>query len=300
MKQKTKIIVSLAIVFLYLVSLISFASAIIVDADYITIYPGEQGDVKIKVDNNENFDIEDVSIAIDFSGEHTALPFTIIGNSEKDLDDLDEDDDDSVSFTIKASTSIIPGDYNIPYLIRYTSLDDVINNTKEQKIGTFGLRVSAKTDLDFGVETRGDNIDAPIVGEKGRITLEIINRGLGDIKSVSITANPEGYSLISKKKVFVGTINSEDSDTVSWDVLFKIKDPVLNAVITYNDFDNNEQVETVNLALPVYTQEEALELGLIQKSKTGVYFGIVIFVVLVWFGYRILKKRKKKKNTERR
>jgi len=302
MEQKTKIVVALAIMFLYLASLISFASAIIVDIDYITIYPGEQGNVRIDVDNNENFDMEDVSIAIVLSavsptGEFISLPFTIIGNSEKDLDDLDEDDDDSASFTIKASTSIVPGDYNIPYLISYTNLD---NDEKEQKQGTFGIRVSAKTDLDFGVETKGTQIDAPIVGEKGRITLEIINRGLGDIKSVSITANPEGYDLISKEKVFIGTVNAEDSDTASWEVLFTKKNPTLDVILKYNDFDNKEQIETIILPLQVYTTEEALNLGLISKSKTGIYIGVALFIIVVWVIYRTFKKRRKKKDKERR
>ena len=52
---------------LLLVLTINLISAIIVDADYITLYPGEEGRVTLNVENNENFDIEDVSVAIDLS-----------------------------------------------------------------------------------------------------------------------------------------------------------------------------------------------------------------------------------------
>ena len=112
-----------------------------------------------------------------------SLPFTIVGSSEKDIDDLDEDDDDGVSFIIKASTDITPGDYNIPYLIEYINAEE--DNETFEKTGSFGLRVSAKTEIDFIVEVR----ENAIVGQEGKISLEIINKGLGEIKSVSVQIN---------------------------------------------------------------------------------------------------------------
>ena len=74
MKQKTKITIALGILGVYLLSMIAFASALVVDADYITIYPGESGSVKINVDNNFNFDIESVSVALVLDD----VPFTSV------------------------------------------------------------------------------------------------------------------------------------------------------------------------------------------------------------------------------
>ncbi|MFH1585591.1 MAG: hypothetical protein ABIB79_02400 [archaeon] len=279
---------------IFLLSL-SFTSAIIVDADYITLYPGEEGSVSVEVDNNENFDIEDVSIAIVLSavtptGELISLPFTVIGNSEKDLDDLDEDDDDSVTFKIKASSDITPGDYNIPYVVNYKEDGEDENLKKE---GSFGIRVSAKTDLDYVLEIR----DNAIIGEEGRISLEIINKGLGEIKSASVQVSPQGYELLSKNKIFVGSIDSDDSDIASFDVIYKNKNAALSVIITYKDFDNKDQTDTVNLPIKVYTSEEALELGLIQQSRTGVYIGVVLILIIVWIIWRRMKKRKKNKKS---
>ena len=293
-------VIAIGILILYLVSLVPFASAILVDADYVTIYPGESGSVKIKVENNENFDIESVSVGVVLStigstGQIVSLPFSVVGSSEKDLDDLNEDDDDSATFTIKASTDITPGDYNLPYVVRYINLD---TEEKEQKTGSFGLRVSAKTDLDFGVEVNGATTESAIVGQQGKITLEIINKGLGDLKSVSVIVTPNNYDLISKEKVFVGTVNAEDSDTISWDVLFTSQNPTLNAVISYNDFDNKAQTKTVNIPVQIYTRDEALKLGLIKKNNTGIYVGIVIALILIWFIYRGIRKSRKKKAKE--
>ncbi len=285
-----KIIPIIALMFLMS---ISFASALIVDADYVTLYAGEEKTVKINVDNNEDFDMEDVSIQLSTfielpGGTPISLPFTIIGSSEKDLDDLDEDDDDSASFKIKASTNIIPGDYQIPYEVKYTNVDE---DEKEDKKGTFGIRVSAKTELDFGVEVR----DNAIVGQEGRVSLEIINKGLGDIKSVSVQVFPQGFELLSKGKIFIGTVNSDDSDIATFDVIYQDANPTLSAKMTYKDFDNQEHTETINLKFKVYTREQALELGIIKKSNTGVYISVVVVLIVAWIIYRKIKKKRKNK-----
>lgn len=286
----------MGILVIYIFSMISLASAVSADAEYITIYPGEEGSVKIKVENNENYDIEDVSISvvpstISSTGQIVSLPFTVIGGSQKDLDDLDEGDDDSATFRIKASTDIVPGDYNIPYIIYYKIYGE---NEQLQEEGSFGLRVSAKTELDFSSETN----ENPIVGQQGKISLEIINKGLGEVKSVSVQIFPQGFELLSSDKVFIGSISADDTDLASYDVVYQSTSPVLSAKIDYKDFDNNDRTETVKIPLKVYTQEQALNLGLIAKSSTGFYIGIVITLLVIWLIYRNIRKRRKNKAKE--
>lgn len=280
MNTQTKFLFTLGI---FLLLSLSFCSAIFVEADYITIYPGEDGSVQINVDNNENFDIEDVFVALILED----LPFSAVGSSEKDLDNLNDGDDDSATFTIKASTGIAPGDYNIPYVVKYTNEDDNISSTKT---GSFGLRVSAKTDIDFSVETKN-----PIIGQKGEVSLKIINKGLGEIKFLSVEITPKNFELISSNKVYVGTISSDDSDSASFDVLFSAENPTLSATITYKDFDNNEQTETISLLVKVYTQNEAYKIGLMKKSNTWIYVIAVVVLIIAWIIYKKIKKARKKK-----
>ena len=294
--MRTDTIIALAVLALYVFSMAHFASAILVDADYVTLYAGEEKSIKINVENNENFDMKDVSVALVLSmvnpttGAITSLPFSVVGSLEEDLDDLDEDDDDSASFTLRAATDITPGDYNIPYIVKYTNKD---TDDEDDKEGTFSLRVSAKTDIDFATEVK-DNV----IGKQGRVSLEIINKGLGELKAVSVEVTPQGYELLSKNKVFIGTISAEDSDLATFDVLFNSQSAKLSAKVTYKDFDNNEQTETVNLPVQVYTQEQALQLGLIKKSNAFIYILIVAILIIAYIIYRIIKRRIKKRKRE--
>jgi hypothetical protein len=265
-----------------LVFALSLIAGISVDADYTIIYAGETADIDIEIDNNENFDIEDISIALELSD----LPFTAIGSSEKDVDDIDEDDDDTVSFDIRASTDITPGDYEIPYTLKYVDASN--NSLTYEKTGTFSLRVSAKTDLDFVVDVK----DNAIVGQEGEVSLEIINKGLGEIKSMSIELFPQGFELLSKNKVFVGSIDADDSDTASFDVIYKTSNPTFSAKVTYKDFDNKDQTETVSLTFKVYTKEEAIELGILKKPSYLVPL-IIAIIIIAYIIRRIIKKRKR-------
>ena len=272
----------------FLVIAINMVSAVIVDADYVTLFPGEDGKISINIENNENFDIEDISISLVLED----VPFTSAGSSVRDINDIDEDDDDSVTFTLRPSTEIVPGDYSIPYRIDYVNSANTSQNFSKE--GSFGIRISAKTDLDFTIETS----EAAVLGSEGQISLEIINQGLGEIRSVSVQILPGSFELLSKDKIFVGTIDADDSDTASFDVVYKGLNPVFSAKITYKDFDNNDQTKTVNLPVKVYTEEQALELGLISKSKTLTYFIVILVLFVIWYVWRRIRKRRKQKERE--
>ncbi|MBU0958892.1 MAG: hypothetical protein KKB31_02995 [Nanoarchaeota archaeon] len=284
-----KIIPILIFVFIYS---LNFASALVVDADYITLYPGEQGKITINVDNNEDFDIEKISVNLDLSD----LPFTSVGSSQEDIDDIREGRDEDASFTLRASNEIVPGDYEIPYEITYFE-DGVESNLKKE--GSFGLRVSSRTELDFTFDLKGKDIDSAIVGQEGKISLEIINKGLGGIRAVQIEIFPEGFELLSKDKVFVGNIDGDDTDLANFDVIFNSSEGVMKAKITYKDFDNKEQIENINLPFTVYTEKEALEKGLIIKSNTGKYITIIIVLLIIWIAFRRWRKSRRRNNKGR-
>ena len=267
-----------------LVFTMNLASSVIVDADYVTLYPGEEGSMTLDIENNENIDIENVQVSLILSD----VPFSSVGSSVKDVDDLDEDDDDSVTFTLRPSTDIIPGDYDIPYEIKYVNADNNTQNFIEE--GSFGIRVSAKTDLDFSAETRG----IAVIGKEGQISLEIINRGLGEIKSVSVELLPQGFELLSSNKIFIGTIDPDDSDIATFDVVYRNQNPIVSATVNYKDFDNIDKTETVDIPIKVYTQGQALQLGLIKKNNTILYVVIIIALIIIWFIWRGIRKRRKK------
>lgn len=167
MNIQTKItIISALLIFGILISA-HLISSLQLNVDQQRLYPGEKTKISIDIENTLDDDIEDVSLVLDLSNTQ----FTSISGSETDIDNIDSDDKESLDFDIKASQSIKPGDYNIPYTLTYTIDDN--NLTKKTEKGAFGITVGAKTELTYTIET-----ETNVIGQKGKLSLKIVNKGL--------------------------------------------------------------------------------------------------------------------------
>jgi len=82
------------------------------------------------------------------------------------------------------------------------------------------------------------------------------------------------------------------------DVIFKEANPVLNAEIEYRDFDNQKITQSVTLPVKIYSNEEALSLGIIQKNNTVLYIFIGIACLGSWFIIRKIRKKKRQNKAQ--
>lgn len=277
--DKTKILV-LALV---LVLTINFIPAMTVSVDADNFSPGDEQEITLKIKNTLDESIKDISFEIS-----EEVPFTIINSDE--VDEINEDDTENLDVKLKTASDAKAGDYSIPYILKYKLSDD----TEEEKEGTFILTIEANPELSYTV-----NSENAIVGTQGKIKFTIINKGLGDAKFVSVKISPNGYTLLSGDSEYVGTIGSDDFETINFDVIFK-DNPSLNAEIEYKDFNNQKIIKNVNLPVTVYTPEEALALGITKQDNTLVYMiaGTVLFASFMIIR-KILKKRRKNKSQGR-
>jgi len=280
--MKSKIISLYIITALFLILATTLTQAMIVKSvSSDTIYPGQEGSVTITLKNDASTDITDVSMTLDFSN----LPLTSVESSEANVDEILEGKTKVFTFHVKANNDAKPGNYNVPYTITY---DEAITPKK----GTIGIEVSGKTDLEYTtIQTTN------VIGSKGKVDLKIINKGTGAAKFVDVKITPQGFTLLSEPDVYIGTIDSDDFQTASFDVLYNKKGAVLNAIITYQDFDNKEITQTLELPLNVYTREEAIRLGIIKKSNAmWIILLIIVVVVLLLIRRNRIRRRKLKRN----
>lgn len=278
--MKTKQIISSLVIFIVFILALNLTSAVTVsNVEIQELFPGESVPVSLTLKNNLDDTIEEVSVSLVLD----KTSFITIGSSEDSIDEIKENKQANFEFEIKAPNDIKPGIYNIPYIITYKFQDN-----PDQKQGNFGITVGAKTELSFASETENN-----IVGEKGKISLKIINNGLADLRFVSVKIVPVGYTLLSTDEVYIGTVNSDDFETASFDVIYTDVNAKLSAIVNYRDFDNNVKTEVADLPINVYTREKALELGLIQQSYTFYYLIAVIAIILIWFVYRRIRRRRR-------
>ena len=139
-------------------------------------------------------------------------------------------------------------------------------------------------------------------GQESKFSIKVTNKGLSNVKFLEIEL--QGglyYTILSQKNVYIGDINSDDFDTAEFNVFFKENAPSstnLPVIVRYKDGLNNEYEENFNLQATTYTTKQATELGLIAKSNTTTYIAAGIVIVVIYFIYRKIKKRRKMRIAE--
>ncbi len=283
-----KQILTLALAVLISLSFISGLSIKNVGSFPQEIMPGETAEVSIKIENTLGEGITNLYVKLDLSGEDTPFaPYQ--SGSEQALDSLDNRDDEVFDFDIIALPTASAGIYKIPVEITYY-IDG--NENLQERYEEISLIINSPPELNIFSE---DSI--LIRGQESLISLKIVNSGLSGIQFSYLTAkNIAGVQFLSERGQYVGDIDSDDFDSVEYNVYVSVSAPSLIKIpvtLRYKDTTNKEFEETKEISLRVYSLKEARERGFVEKPNYNIFFGIGI-VVVGYVGYRFWKKRKLK------
>jgi hypothetical protein len=262
--------------------IINFSSALNVDSVIVdTVSPGEEGVIRINVQNDGNNDVDLVSFSLEFN-QAGIIP---IGSSEGFVNRIKEDDDEIFAFRFRVSNDIHAGTYSIPYTLKYEDGGD-----QKTQTGRIGIVVSADPDIEVFADSQNS-----IIGQQGTLNLRVVNKGLADARFVNLFIESEDVTFLSENSEYIGTIDSDDFETNNFDVIYNTKFPSISVRITYKDFDNNDREILDTLSLRAYTQDEAVEKGILKKNNAPTYVGIIVLLFIIWFIYRAIRKRRKRK-----
>ena len=291
--MNNKILISLCMVLISL-SFVAAVSITDVSSTPTEVVPGEVVNIVIDIENIFDYDVTNLNVKLDLSGEN--VPFAPYqSSSEKFLDELDEGDEDDFKFKLIALPSTRTGIYKIPVEISYNyegENDTVLEGQKQELISvTVNSEPELKVSLDDSVVL--------VKGGENVFTLKIVNSGLSDVKFLYVSVgNAAGLKFLSEKEQYIGDIDSDDFDSVDYNVVVNAdasNSITLPVTLTFMDATNKEFIETANVVLKTYSLKEARELGLVKKPKVIPYLVVGVFVI-GFFVRRYLKKRKLKKS----
>ncbi len=221
MKITLKILIAFLIPLLVFTTLTCALSVNSVSVDKVS--PGEDGIIKVNVENDGNRDIDFLSFNIEFP-EDKIIP---IGSSSASLNELKEDDDETFAFRFKVANNLAAGTYSLSYLINYEE-----NNAKREQKGTIGIVVSAEPELEVTAD-----IESPIIGQQGTLNIRVVNKGLADARFVSLSIESDDITFLGERSEYIGTIDSDDIESVSFDIIPTTRRPDLSVRIEYKDFE---------------------------------------------------------------
>ena len=161
--------------------------------------------------------------------------------------------------------------------------------------GTIGLRVTGNSNLIYTVIA-----DNAVVKQTGKLTFKIVNKGFADARFVSVKIIPNNFVLLSEGEVYIGSVDSDDFETVGFDVIFQGNEANFQVLVEYKDFNNKDIINGISLPLTIYSEEEALGLGIIKPNRSSSFFAGFIILVVGIIIYRAVKKRRRLKKSKQR
>lgn len=251
------------------------------------VSPGEIIDITIEIENIFTYDIENLNIKLNLEN----VPFAPYqSSSEKFLDELEDEQDESFRFKLITLPETSSGIYKIPVTINY--IDN--NDTPQEK--TELISVIVNSDSELKVSSQDSNV--LIKGRENIVSIKIVNSGLSDVKFVyAYVPDISGIRFISEKEQYIGDIDSDDFDSISYNVyISESASSIVNLPVTlrFRDATNKEFTETQVINLRTYSLKEAQKLGIVKKPNYAIYI-IIGGLIPVYIIYRAIKKKKKAK-----
>ena len=242
----------------------------------VDVLPGDRLRLSITLENVGDKDITNILVKIDL----TDIPFAPYGSStEQVIDEINNDDAESVSFALVALPDAEPKIYKVPVEITY-------NETK--KTSLISLEVSAKVNLDVIL----DNSEIIKLNNQGTTNVKFVNNGLAQIKFLKVTLQESpSYEILSANSIYIGGIDVDDFESEEFTIIPKVNNPQLQFILEYRDVNNNEFREEKTIQLKVYSDVEAKKLGLEKENFNWVFVILIAIVFLLIYFYR-RKKRK--------
>src|SRR3989338_3121415 len=244
-----------------------------------TVAPGGETNIDLTLENVGDLDIENVIVTLDLSN----VPFVPVGSSnEKIIEEIDDGDQERVTFRVKALSTAEPSTYKIPVVISHAGVS---------KTSLISLEVTATAHLDLLLEKS----ELVKVNDNGKVTLKFVNDGLAQVKNLKITLKESPlYQITSPNTLYIGEVDVGDFETEEFTIIPLSEDPILTVEMEYRDAANNLFKESKLIKIPVYTEEEAKQLGLVKNNNTLMI--IVIAVLMLVAGILLYRRRKKRKN----
>lgn len=210
-----------------------------VSYDKEMIQPGDSVLVNIDLQNVGRGSLKDLIASL----KNFSLPFVYV-NSEVYLSTLNQGQNKSAKFNLIINNDAKTIAYNVPLTLTY--YDELGTLHTEQKY--FGMKISGKPDFVVNLESE-DNMYS---GGKGSLTISIANRGTAsaELLTVRFDTNLD----VTPKEYYVGSLESDDYETVSLDINLKnidIGKHTLNMGLLYKDPYNQEITKSVSIDFSV-------------------------------------------------
>jgi hypothetical protein len=294
---KTKVFIALAlsiIVMLQLVAAATSYSTEVTEVSPTTLIPGEKTELTFKIENTGDADLSNII----FSWKESTGNILPVGSSNtKNIDYLNEGDDETISFDVFTSSSAEPGLYELTLIMLFNN----DNETAITETSTAGIIVGGQTDFDVSVS------DVSSTG----VILSVVNIGSNPANSVTvIIPEQSNFKVSGSSSSIIGNLDKGDYSVASFEISSLSKSSSnLKIEIQYTDTLGSRQILTKTVEIQqTSTQTTQTTQSNTQSTATGysvmnnsgnntlLIIGFVVSMVFTIGIIIFIVKRNRKKN----
>ena len=247
--------------------------------------PGRQNDVTISVKNMADSPMRSVSVSLSLEG---TTPFAPIGSgTEKRAYSIQPGQTQNFTFQLLTSPDTILGLYKISIAIEY--IDEANNNHTISDI--LGIVVNAKPEI----SVRIDSSAIKSAGSSGKITLKLVNLGIGDVRFLNLKfSDTPDLTIVSGNEQYIGQLSSDDYDTADINAyVARANEGIVEIPVTldYSDAMGNSYEQNESVVLRIYSAAEQRRFG-ISSGKSPLW--ILLIVIIIAVGIVFYRKRKRR------
>ncbi len=257
-------------------------AVLIVDAYKVTpspIIPGQSVNLELTLRNSGRINVKNVDASIDLEDG----TFSTLGSGAKQrIDSIPAGESETLTFKLASDTSTEVKVYGVPVTLSYQDT----RNKQYNDTAKISLVVNAEPELSLTVDsTEFTDKSAP-----GKATLKIVNKGVVNLKYVTITLgqHPSYDILSSSNENYVGNLDSDDFETAEFTIKPLTEAPTMLVKVDFKDPYNVDYSKTYELPVRIIT---AADLG---QGGSSTWM-IVVFVLLAGAGYWYYRRRKHNK-----
>ena len=249
------------------------------------IAPGDKSKITILVKNLADSLLKDIKFKLDFSSSSIPLvPHQ--SSSERRISQLRSNYQKVMVFDIMADPAASAGLYKVPLNISYN--DEKGNSYLIEDV--MAITVGEKPSIRPYIKK-----SSVLQSKKaGKVTLEVANAGTTDIKFLEMEImSSNDFQLVSTSNYFyIGDVDSDDTESEEIDIFIntKAKSMTIPIKLKYYDANNQNYQQQFNLKMNLYSSSQLKKFGVIPTSKAGMYFLVVILIVVGILMYRSHKK----------
>jgi hypothetical protein len=245
-----------------------------------SVAPGERITLIMTLQNTAESEIKDITVRLDL----TNSPFAPESVTEQAITSLGNQDTEDVQFNLIALSSAVISVYKVPVQITY--FDTFGKEYSRQDF--VSIEIYEEPILDIEVDK-----DTLIRGMPSKLDIKVLNKGLGKVSFVEAKLLPGQYTIEGSDSGYIGTIESDDYNSIEFTIIPKQKDTFIQVTLEYRDSNNKKYSEVKVLNVQAHSVQEAQRLGLLPSFPW--FLVIIILVIIAVIVFFIVRRRNKKK-----